>query len=177
VRIVGPDGHDVPAGEVGEIWLRGPSVTPGYWNQPEATAKTFSGPWFRTGDAARCDEDGYYFIVDRWKDMYITGGENVYPGEVEAALASMPCIAEVSVIGVADPRWGESGCCYIVIRTGEAPPEKAEILAWCDARLARYKRPAHVRYLEALPRTASGKIQKDVLRRAFAAEAETELQS
>ncbi|WP_421934488.1 AMP-binding protein [Phenylobacterium sp.] len=173
VRLVGRDGVDVKPGEPGEVWLRGPSVMPGYWNQPEATAKSFApGGWFRTADAARQDEDGYYFIVDRWKDMYITGGENVYPAEVEAALADMPLVAEAAVVGVPDPRWGEAGCAYVVLRPGNAR-DIAAVLAWCDGRLARYKRPAHIRFLDALPRTASGKIQKDILRRAFA-EAQTE---
>ena len=168
VRLVGRDGQDVQPGEAGEVWLRGPSVTPGYWNQPEATAKTFApGGWFRTADAARQDEDGYYFIVDRWKDMYITGGENVYPAEVEAALIEMPLVAEAAVVGVPDARWGEAGCAYVVLRPGN-PCDIAAVMAWCDGRLARYKRPAHVRFIGELPRTASGKIQKDILRRAFA---------
>jgi fatty-acyl-CoA synthase len=171
VRLVGPDGDDVADGEVGEVWLRGPSITPGYWNQPEATAKAFEGDWFRTGDAARRDEDGFYFIVDRWKDMYITGGENVYPAEVEAVIAAMPAVAEAAVVGVPDPRWGECGCAYVVARPG-ATCTVEDVLAACDARLARYKRPAQVRFLDALPRTASGKIQKDNLRRLFAAESE-----
>ena len=168
VRLVGRDGADVKPGEPGEVWLRGPSVMPGYWNQPEATAKTFAPDgWFRTADAARQDEDGYYFIVDRWKDMYITGGENVYPAEVEAALIEMPLVAEAAVVGVPDARWGEAGCAYVVLRPGN-PCDIAAVMAWCDGRLARYKRPAHVRFIGELPRTASGKIQKDILRRAFA---------
>jgi fatty-acyl-CoA synthase len=171
IRLVGPDGADVADREVGEVWLRGPSITPGYWNQPEATAKAFEGEWFRSGDAARRDADGFYFIVDRWKDMYITGGENVYPAEVEAVIAAMPQVAEAAVVGVPDSRWGECGCAYVVVRTGEACTAD-DVLAACDARLARYKRPSHVRFIEALPRTASGKIQKDNLRRLFAAEHE-----
>ncbi|MFC3077434.1 AMP-binding protein [Phenylobacterium terrae] len=168
IRIVGPDGRDAPDGEVGEIWLSGPSVTPGYWNQPEATAKTFSGRWFRTGDAARRDADGFYFIVDRWKDMYISGGENVYPAEVEAVLIAHEAVAEAAVVGCPDERWGECGCAFVVLAPGAALTE-ADLLAWCDARLARYKRPARIRFVEALPRTASGKIQKDILRRTLAA--------
>ena len=168
VRLVGRDGVDVKPGEPGEVWLRGPSVMPGYWNQPQATARTFApGGWFKTADAARQDEDGYYFIVDRWKDMYITGGENVYPAEVEAALAEMPLVAEAAVVGVPDTRWGEAGCAYVVLRPG-SPCDIATLMAWCDGRLARYQRPAHVRVVSELPRTASGKIQKDILRRAFA---------
>ncbi|MCR5879826.1 class I adenylate-forming enzyme family protein [Phenylobacterium sp. J367] len=167
----------MPEGEVGEVWLRGPSVTSAYWNQPEATAKAFKDGWFRTGDAARRDADGFYFIVDRWKDMYITGGENVYPAEVEQVIAAMDGVADAAVVGVPDPRWGESGCAYVVLRPG-AEPDPAKVADWCDERLARYKRPSHVRFVEALPRTASGKIQKDILRRQFAAQQnETESQT
>jgi fatty-acyl-CoA synthase len=169
IRLVGPDGRDVAEGEVGEIWLRGPSVTPGYWNQPAATAAAFEGRWFKTGDAARRDADGYYFIVDRWKDMYISGGENVYPAEVEAALLAMDEVAEAAVAGVPDARWGEVGCAWVVLRSG-ARVDLAAVAAWCGPRLARYKHPHHLRIVEALPRTASGKIQRDQLRRAFAAE-------
>ena len=109
LRLVGGDGTDAPAGEIGEIWVKGPSTTPGYWKRPEATAGTFTDGWLRTGDAARTDEDGFYYIVDRWKDMYITGGENVYPAEVEDVLYQLSAIAEVAIIGVADERWGEDG--------------------------------------------------------------------
>jgi len=166
VRLVGPEGGDVATGEVGELWLRGPSVTPGYWNQPEATAKAFDGDWFKTGDAAVCNAQGFYRIVDRWKDMYISGGENVYPAEIESVLAEHSAIAEAAVIGVADARWGESGCAFVVLRADHhAAP--AEILVHCRERLAGYKIPKHVRLVDALPRTASGKVKKDELRRAF----------
>ena len=164
IRIVTPDGGEAATGEVGEMWLKGPSVTPGYWNAPEATAKAFHDGWFKTGDAARCDADGYYQIVDRWKDMYITGGENVYPAEIEAALVEHAAVAECAVIGVADARWGESGCAYIVSRTSIS---EQDVLAHCQARLARYKIPKHVRFVDTLPRTGSGKVKKDALRRDF----------
>jgi fatty-acyl-CoA synthase len=176
VRLVGPDGRDVAEGEVGEIWLRGPSVTQGYWNNPEATTAAFVDGWFRTGDAARRDEDGFYFIVDRWKDMYISGGENVYPAEVEAALLAMAAVADAAVVGLPDPRWGEAGCAFLVLKPGAAC-DAAAVAAWCGERLARYKLPAHVRFVDALPRTASGKVQKDILRRAFAAEPQSEMHS
>jgi fatty-acyl-CoA synthase len=166
VRLVGQDGRDAATGEVGELWLRGPSVTPGYWNQPEATAKAFEDGWFKTGDAAVCNADGFYRIVDRWKDMYISGGENVYPAEIESVLAEHAAIAEAAVVGVPDARWGESGCAFIVLRSDRiAAP--AEILAHCRERLAGYKNPRYVRLVDALPRTASGKVKKDELRRAF----------
>ncbi|MFO1013932.1 MAG: AMP-binding protein [Caulobacteraceae bacterium] len=170
LRLVGPDGADVKDGEVGEVWLSGPSLMPGYWNQPEATAKALTADgWLKTGDAARRDEDGFIFIVDRWKDMYITGGENVYPAEVEAVLIAALEAPEIAVVGVPDARWGETGVAFVA----SAALTEAAVLAACDGRLARYKHPRHVRFIEALPRTASGKIQKDVLRRLFAAETES----
>jgi fatty-acyl-CoA synthase len=166
VCLVGQDGRDVATGEVGELWLRGPSVTPGYWNQPETTAKTFDGDWFKTGDAAVCNAQGFYRIVDRWKDMYISGGENVYPAEIESVLAEHAAIAEAAVVGVADARWGESGCAFVVLRPGHKAEPK-EILIHCRGRLAGYKTPKHVRLVDALPRTASGKVKKDELRRLY----------
>lgn len=164
VRLVAPDGRDAPDGEVGELWLKGPSVTPGYWNQPEATAAAFTDGWFRSGDAARRDPDGTYQVVDRWKDMYISGGENVYPAEVEAAIAALPGVSEVAVVGAASPKWGEVGHAFVIAAAGDALTD-AQVLAHCAARLAGYKRPASVRFVQDLPRTAVGKVRKDVLRR------------
>ncbi len=109
VRIVRPDGTDAATGELGELWVRGPNVTPGYWNRPDANASSFTDGWLHTGDATRVDEDGFYYIVDRWKDMYISGGENVYPAEVENVLHQIPAIAEAAVIGLPDAQWGEVG--------------------------------------------------------------------
>lgn len=163
-RIVDGDGNDVPRGEVGEIWLRGPSITPGYWNQPDATKATFQDGWFKTGDAAIQDEDGFYRIVDRWKDMYISGGENVYPAEVEAELVSLDSIVEAAVIGVADDKWGESGCAYLV-KDGEITEQ--QVIDHCRANLAAFKVPKYVRFVDELVRTASGKVQKKVLRDDF----------
>lgn len=162
-KIVDADGHDLPDGEAGELWLRGPAVTPGYWNLPEATAASFSGDWFRTGDIARRETSGYFRLIDRLKDMYITGGENVYPAEVEAAIAAHPGIADVAVIGVPDARWGEKGVAYIA-RDAGADVSEADVRALCE-KLARYKRPAEIVFTDAIPRTASGKIQKPALRR------------
>ena len=165
VRLVTSEGHDTADNEVGEIWLKGPSVTPGYWNQKEATARSFSDGWFKTGDAARRDGDGFYQIVDRWKDMYISGGENVYPAEIEALLAEHPAIAETAVIGVPDPQWGESGAIFVV---ANATLEAADVFAHLTGRIARYKMPKHIAFVETLPRTGSGKVKKDELRNAFA---------
>ena len=165
VRIADAEGRDVATEEVGELWVRGPAVTPGYWNNPEATRATFAeGGWLRTGDAVRVDRDGFFFVVDRWKDMYISGGENVYPAEVENVLYRHPGVAEAAVIGVPDPRWGEVGHAIVVPKPGAAPTE-AELLAYCAAALARYKVPRSVTFAEALPRTASGKVHKPTLRR------------
>ena len=163
-RIVDDAGDDVPRGETGELWLKGPSVTPGYWNQPELTAQAFHDGWFKTGDAACQDEDGFFFLVDRKKDMYISGGENVYPAEVEAALAELPEIAEAAVIGVPDERWGETGRAFVMFKAGETLSEAA-IIAHCRARLAGFKVPASVVITDAVPHTASGKVQKHLLPR------------
>ncbi len=167
VRLVNVNGKDVAQGEVGEIWLKGPGVTRGYWNQPEANAQSFSGDWLRTGDAAYCDKDGFYFVVDRWKDLYISGGENVYPAEVENVLRAIDGILDAGVVGVPDAKWGESGCAYIVLGKDSAL-DTNEILAQCGSRLARYKHPAHIRFVDAIPRNAAGKILKNVLRQHFA---------
>ena len=132
-------------------------------------AAAFSDGWFRTGDAARRDADGFYFIVDRWKDMYITGGENVYPAEVEAVLLDLKGVADAAVVGFADPRWGESGCAFLCL-DGAADIDAQAVLAWCGERLAGYKKPRLVRFIDALPRTASGKVRKDVLRQGIEVE-------
>ncbi|OWV91853.1 feruloyl-CoA synthetase [Rhizobium sp. N122] len=163
IRIVGEDGHDVGEGEIGELWLRGPAVTPGYWNKPEETAAAFTDGWYRTGDLGQREVNGFYRIVDRLKDMYISGGENVYPAEVEAALAGHPDILDVAVVGIPDIKWGECGIAYIVRRPGAALTGEA-IAGHCAARLAAFKRPARILFVETIPRTASGKVQKHVLR-------------
>jgi O-succinylbenzoate-CoA ligase len=159
---------DVRVDATGEIMVTGPNVMTGYWNQPEATARAFAEDgWFRTGDAGRTDEDGYTFVVDRIKDMIISGGENIYPAEVENALLEHPAIAECGVIGIPDTKWGEVGRAIVVLRPGFRADE-AQILAFLDGRLARYKIPKSVRFTDALPRTASGKILKKALRNDFA---------
>jgi fatty-acyl-CoA synthase len=169
-RLAGETGRPVADGEVGEIWLRGPSVSPGYWNQPEATAATRSQGWFRTGDLARQQHDGAFVIVDRLKDMYISGGENVYPAEVEAVLRTIEGVDDAVVIGAPDERWGEVGVAFIQLKAGGGlSPALAEsaIRRGCAARLARYKQPAHIRFVETIPRTGSGKARKNLLREAF----------
>lgn len=156
-RIVTPEGREAGPGEVGELWLRGPNVFAGYWNLPEATAEAFCEGWFRTGDLAYRDEQGFTYIVGRLKEMFKSGGLNVYPAEVEAVLGQHPAVQEVCVIGVPDPKWGEVGRAVVVLRPGhQVQPE--ELLAWCEGRLARYKIPKSVVFAEALPRNALGKI-------------------
>jgi fatty-acyl-CoA synthase len=166
VRIVRPDGIDAGVGEIGELWVRGPNVTPGYWNRPDANVCSFTDGWLHTGDAARIDVEGFYFIVDRLKDMYIFGGENVYPAQVENVFQQLDAIAEVAVIGVPSARWGEVGMAIITVKP-EHSITPAEIRAHCKANLARYKWPRLIRFIDALPRNAIGKIHKPTLRMNF----------
>lgn len=157
------DGTGAEADE-GELLIRGPGVTPGYWRRPEATAAAFTADgWLRSGDIARRDADGYYTIVDRLKDMYISGGENVYPAEVERVLATHPAVAEAAVVGVPDPHWGEVGKAVLVARP-QQPFDPDEIRTFCRRHLAAYKVPAHIESVVALPRNAAGKILKGQLR-------------
>ncbi|MFJ1757843.1 long-chain fatty acid--CoA ligase [Kitasatospora sp. NPDC088134] len=154
---------EVGVGEVGEILVSGPHVGPGYWGLPEATAAAFRDGWFRSGDAARADADGYLTVADRIKDMYISGGENVYPAEVEDALLALPGVAECAVFGVPDPKWGEVGRAVVVPEPGAAL-DPAALLAALAGVLAKYKLPRTVLLADELPRTASGKILKHRLR-------------
>ncbi|MEE7548407.1 AMP-binding protein, partial [Xanthomonas sp. Kuri4-1] len=158
-RVVDARGRDCAAGTPGELLLRGPNLGTRYWEDPAATTPLVdANGWFATGDVVRCDEDGFFWVVDRKKDMFISGGENVYPAEIEAALADYPGIAECAVVGLPDPQWGESGHLLIVPAHGDLQVEA--ILAFLGERLARYKLPRHVRCVAALPRTATGKLQK-----------------
>jgi fatty-acyl-CoA synthase len=166
VRIVKPDGSEAGVGELGELWVRGPNVTPGYWNRPDANQSSFTDGWLHTGDATRIDEEGFYYIVDRWKDMYISGGENVYPAEVENVLHQLAAVAEAAVIGVPNEQWGEVGMAIVAVKSGHAVNE-AEIHAHCAANLARFKCPRLIRFVDALPRNATGKIHKPTLRSEF----------
>ncbi|MDH2414165.1 long-chain fatty acid--CoA ligase [Nocardioides sp. CER19] len=162
VRVV-RDGRETAVDEPGEVLVSGPNVSPGYWRDDPATAAAFEGTWLHTGDIAVRDEEGYLRIVDRLKDMYISGGENVYPAEVEQALHSHPDIAECAVIGVPDERWGEVGRAYVVLREG-THLDAGAVLAHLDGRLARYKLPKSVVFLPELPHNASGKLMKSRLR-------------
>ena len=151
-------------GERGEICLRGPNIMKGYWNRPDATAAAIDKEgWFHSGDVGYVDEDGFLYICDRLKDMVISGGENVYPAEVEAVIHDCPGVANVAVIGVPDARWGEVGRAFVEARPG-SQVRSDEVSAFLEGRLARYKRPKQVVVMAALPRTASGKIDKQQLR-------------
>jgi fatty-acyl-CoA synthase len=168
-RIVDEDGADVEPGAVGELALAGPHVCSGYWRRPDATAEAYRDGWWHTGDLARCDADGYYYIVGRIKDMYISGGENIYPAEIEAALVMHPDIAEAVVIAEADARWGEVGVAVVVSRVPGAPGALSAdaVIAYCAERLARYKLPRRVVFAESLPRNAMGKVIKQELRERY----------
>ncbi len=163
VRVVAPDGDDAAIGDPGEVLVSGPNVSPGYWRDEDATANAFDAEWLHTGDIAIRDDEGYLRIVDRLKDMYISGGENVYPAEVEQALHEHPDVAECAVLGVPDETWGEVGRAFVVARTG-AELDEATVLAHLDGLLARYKLPKQVVFLPDLPHNASGKLVKSRLR-------------
>lgn len=165
LRVVRDDGLAAQAGEVGEIWLQAPSLMQGYLDAPEATAEVVVDGWYHTGDLVRLDQDGYLFIVDRRKDMIITGGENVYSKEVEDVLAEHPLVRDVAVVGHPHPEWGETVVAYIVPVPGQDIDE-AEIRAFLATKLAKYKIPRKLYMCESLPRTPTGKLTKAVLRHA-----------
>lgn len=161
--IAGPDGSRLPPGQIGEIMARGPTVMSGYWNLPEVTAKTLVDGTLRTGDLGYMDEEGYLYVVDRVKDMYRSGGENVYPAEVEKILAGHPKISNVAIIGVPDDKWGEVGMAFIVPAAGQTLTEQ-EILEYLKGKVARFKHPKHIRFVSDLPLTATLKVKKEELR-------------
>ncbi|PXY23238.1 hypothetical protein BAY59_26480 [Prauserella coralliicola] len=164
-RVVGADGFDVAAGKAGELWLRGPGLTRGYWNDVESTTAAFADGWLRTGDVVRTDEDGYFYVVDRLKDMYISGGENVYPAEVERVIALLDGVVDSAVVGTPHEQWGEAGCAFVVVRDGHGLTAD-DVRAHCRAQLAPYKCPSRVELVDELPRNAQGKVQKARLRAA-----------
>jgi len=166
IRVIGGDGDSLGAGEVGEIAIRSAMVMKGYWNKPEATAEAISNGWFRTGDAGYFDEDGYLYIHDRMKDMIVSGGENVYPAEVENAIYGHPAVADVAVIGVPDERWGEAVKAIVVRKPGASVGER-EIIAHARERIAGYKAPKSVAFVDSLPRNPTGKILRRELREPF----------
>ena len=163
VKIINKHGKQVRPGDSGEIIVRGPIVMNGYWNRPEETDRAIRDGWLHTGDLARVDEEGFAYIVDRKKDMFISGGENVYPAEVEKIMLGHPKIADVAVVGVDDEKWGEAGKAFVVPKAG-VQIEAGEIFDFLKDRLAKYKIPTYVEFVAALPRTGSGKIRKYLLK-------------
>jgi len=165
IRILDPDGHEVADGEVGELFSRTPYVFDGYWKDPAKTAESFRGQWCSVGDMAYRDADGYIHLVDRKTNMIISGGENVYPSEVEAVIAAHPDVKDVAVVGVPHEKWGEAVHAVVILHDGRQPSE-SDIIGWCRDRMAGYKRPRSVAFIaEAdMPRTATGKIQHRILR-------------
>jgi fatty-acyl-CoA synthase len=162
VRVVDAQGAEVRVGEVGELLLNGPMCTPGYWQNSSATAEAIQEGWFHTGDLVKFDEEGYFYVVGRKKEMFISGAENVYPAEVEKYLREHPALKEVAVIGVKDSQWGEVGKCYYATESGE-PLEENELKSFCQRGLAKYKIPKHFEHLSELPKGDSGKILKKAL--------------
>jgi len=168
LRIVDPETlEDLPAGQVGEVWIASPQVMAGYWNKPDATEEAIvEGGWFRSGDAGSIDGGGYLSIRDRVKDMIVSGGENIYPAEVEAALIEHPDVADIAIVGIPSERWGETVLALVVPVSG-ATIEADELIAWSRKRLAHYKCPTRVEVTDELPRTPTGKIRKNVLREPY----------
>jgi acyl-CoA synthetase (AMP-forming)/AMP-acid ligase II len=166
VKVVDGNGKTVAPGEVGEILIKSPNVMKGYWKKADATDKAIVSEWFHTGDAGYFDEDGYLYIHDRVKDMIVSGGENIYPAEVENAIFGHAAVADVAVIGVPDPRWGEAVKACVVKKPGSNPSE-AEIIAYARERIAGYKLPKSIDFLDALPRNPTGKILRRELRKPY----------
>jgi acyl-CoA synthetase (AMP-forming)/AMP-acid ligase II len=166
IRIVDDKGNDVKPGEVGEIIVQGEQIMTGYWRKPDETKETIIDGWLHTGDLGRYDERGYIYIVDRKRDMIISGGENIYPREVEEILYQHPSVKEVAVIGIPDPYWVERVHAVIVLREGETVTSE-EIIEFCKQRIARYKAPKSVEFVDSLPKTPSGKILKRELRERY----------
>jgi len=164
LRLVGPNGADVAQGEVGEIWTRGPAITPGYWRRPREDY--FTGDWFRTGDCGRLDAAGRLYIVDRLREVYRSGGENVYPAEVELVLSSAPGVREVAVIAFPDDRWGEVGMA-IVERAPGSQVTLDSLLSHAEGKLARFKLPRHFATVDVMPRNATLKIDRAALKKVF----------
>lgn len=165
VKLIKRDGLEAAGQEIGEIWLKGEAVTRGHWRNDAATNEAFEDGWLRTGDAAYKDDDGFYYIADRWKNMYISGGENVYPAEVEKVIYGMEAVFEVAVVGEPHEKWGETGAAYIALHEGSRLSED-DVVRYCQERLAKYKVPSRVIFLKELPHNATGKILKHELSNA-----------
>ena len=161
-KIMEASDHECAANETGELWLKSPVVTPGYWKNEKSSAEAVTDGWFHTGDMVRRDDEGYYYVVDRKKNMYISGGENVYPAEVEKFLYTHEAVKEAAIIGVEDEKWGEAGIAFIVLNEG-ASLTKEEVLDFCKGRLAKYKTPKYVKFLDEIPKNEAGKINRRIL--------------
>jgi acyl-CoA synthetase (AMP-forming)/AMP-acid ligase II len=166
VRVVGPDGTELPPGEVGEIVTRSDLVMKGYWRNPQATAEAIRDGWLHTGDVGSMDAAGYLFILDRSKDMIISGGENIYPREIEEVIIRHPAVREVAVVGVPDPKWGEAVKAIVVAKPGTILTEEA-VIAWCQEAIASYKKPKSVDFVAELPKNNYGKVLKRELRARY----------
>jgi fatty-acyl-CoA synthase len=162
MKVINEDGSECPPGTAGELLIRGPHVTPGYWGNPQATANTIRDGWLHTGDLAVKDDEGFFTIKGRSKEMFISGGENVYPAEVESVLLAYPGVAEATLVGVPDDKWGEIGKAFLVLND-PASFQEAEFMDFLGERLARYKLPRSVVLLDEIPKTAIGKIDKKLL--------------
>jgi fatty-acyl-CoA synthase len=168
-RVVDENMNDVPVGQVGEIVYRAPTLMAGYWNNPKATAEAFAGGWFHSGDLVRQDGEGYVWVVDRKKDMIISGGENIYCAEVENALAAHPAIVEAAVIGRPDEKWGEVPVAIVALGGVHTDLDLGDVEQFLTERLARYKHPKALEIVDALPRNPAGKVLKTELRARFGA--------
>jgi fatty-acyl-CoA synthase len=166
MRLVDPEGKDVPAGQIGELLIAGPHICTGYWQNPEATAEAIRDGWFHTGDMARMDEDGFFYISGRFKDMIISGGENIYAAEVEAVFRQHAAIADAALIGQPDEKWGEVGVMVVVIKDGSSATS-GELLDFCRERLARFKVPKQIIFADSLPYSPYGKVIKAELREKY----------
>jgi acyl-CoA synthetase (AMP-forming)/AMP-acid ligase II len=169
IKLLDEDGNSVAQGEVGELYSRGPMMFDGYWKMPEKTASSFRGQYFSAGDMAKQDEDGYFYIVDRKDNMIITGGEKVYPSDVESVVASHPGVLDVAVIGVPDEKWGEAVKAVVIPKDPDSSPTEKEIVEFTKGKLAGYRRPKSVDFIkpEEMPRTATGKILHRILRERY----------
>jgi acyl-CoA synthetase (AMP-forming)/AMP-acid ligase II len=168
IKLLDEDGNEVGVGEVGELYSRSPMAFDEYYKMPEKTAKSFRGDFFSAGDMAKRDDEGYYYIVDRKDNMIITGGEHVYPSEVEDAISEHPAVFDVAVIAIPDPKWGESVMAVVILKDGATATEE-EIINFCRNKMAGYKKPKSVKFItqDEMPRTASGKILHRVLREKY----------
>jgi acyl-CoA synthetase (AMP-forming)/AMP-acid ligase II len=165
-RVVDEDDKLLPPGEVGELICRGPNVMKGYYGNPEGTREAIRNGWLYTGDLARMDEEGFFYIIDRKKEMIVSGGENIYPREIEEVLITHPAIADVAVVGIPDPDWGESVKAFVALKEGEMISEQ-EVIDFCKKYLASYKKPKTVAFIPSIPRNPSGKALKRLLKEQY----------